>query len=140
MEEAGNPSPEKSSAGNTLVSMLSEVFGLPPDRILEGYSMTEINMLMLRCDAGRFHIPPMIEPVVLDEELSPLEGKDIKGTFGFLDPLAVSYPGFLISGDYVRMVDGECACGLCGPAITEIGRAKSREIKGCGGIMGSIKA
>jgi hypothetical protein len=124
----------------TLVSMLSEVFGLPPDRILEGYSMTEINMLMLRCDAGRFHIPPLIEPVVFDEELSPLEGNDIKGTFGFLDPLAVSYPGFLITGDYIRMVEGDCACGLCGPAVTEIGRAKGREIKGCGGIMGSIKA
>ena len=135
----------KSFTGETmdresLIAMLKKIFGLPSDRILEGYSMTEINMLMLRCDAGRFHIPPIIEPVVFDEELSPLEGKDLRGFFGFLDPLAVSYPGFLISGDYVRMIDGECSCGLDGPAIVEIGRAKTKEIKGCGGIMSSLKA
>jgi len=64
----------------------------------------------------------------------------LRGFFGFLDPLAVSYPGFLISGDYVRMIDGECSCGLDGPAIVEIGRAKTKEIKGCGGIMSSLKA
>jgi hypothetical protein len=135
----------KSFAGETmnresLVAMLSETFDVPPDRILEGYSMTEISMLMLRCDAGRFHIPPIIEPVVFNEELSPLEGRDLDGTFGFLDPLVVSYPGFLISGDHVRMVDEECACGLCGPALIHIGRARSSEVKGCGGIMGSLKA
>ncbi|MBA7646834.1 hypothetical protein ES703_54600 [subsurface metagenome] len=120
--------------------MLSENFGIPPKMILEGYSMTEINMLMLRCDHGRFHIPPNIEPVIYDEELNPLEGSDLKGAFGFLDPLAISYPGFIISGDYVGMLDGECDCGLCGPALTDIGRAHGQEIKGCGGIMGSIRA
>ena len=101
--------------------------------------MTEINTLLLRCEHGRFHIPPIIEPVILDEELNPLEGKDNRGAFGFLDPLAVSYPGFIISGDYVHMIDGECDCGLTGPAITEIGRMPGSEVKGCGGIMGSLR-
>ena len=123
-----------------LVEMITKCLGVPPQMILEGYSMTEINMLMLRCECGRFHIPPIIEPVVFDEELNPLEGKDIKGAFGFLDPLGVSYPGFIISGDYVRMIDGECDCGLVGPAILEIGRLPGSEVKGCGGIMGSIRA
>ena len=122
----------------TLVSKLSDSLGIPPPMILEGYSMTEINILMLRCEYGRFHIPPIIEPVILDEELNPLSDKDAKGAFGFLDPLAVSYPGFIISGDYVRMIDGECDCGLTGPAITEIGRMPGSEVKGCGGIMASM--
>src|SRR4030042_1568510 len=102
--------------------------------------MTEINALTLRGEHGRFPIPPFIEPVIFDEELNPLEGRDLKGAFGFLDTLAVSYPGFLISGDYVRLVDGECDCGLTGPAVTEIGRMSGSEVKGCGGIMGSIQA
>jgi hypothetical protein len=38
------------------------------------------------------------------------------------------------------MVNGQCACGLGGPAVTEIGRARSREIKGCGGVMASVAA
>jgi hypothetical protein len=125
---------------DSLVSRIAETFNIPPDRIMEGYSMTEINVLMLRCEAGRFHIPPLIEPVIYDEALTPLEGKDLTGVFGFLDPLAASYPGFIITGDRVRLVDAECPCGLGGPALTQIGRAPGREIKGCGGIMGSIQA
>ncbi len=124
----------------TLVDMLSNSFDIPKEMVLEGYSMTEINMLMVRCEHGRFHIPPVIEPVIFDEKLDPIQGTDIKGAFGFLDPFAVSYPGFIISGDYVHMLNGECPCGLDGPAIIEIGRMPGSELKGCGGIMGSMKA
>jgi hypothetical protein len=123
-----------------LVKMISDSFDLPEENILEGYSMTETSVLTVRCKCGRFHIPPIIEPVILDDELNLVDGKDRSGIFGFLDPLAVSYPGFIISGDYVHMVDGECLCGLGGPALVDIGRAKGREVKGCGGIMGSISA
>ena len=123
-----------------LVALMSENLNLPPERILEGYSMTEINAFMLRCDYGRFHIPPTIEPVIFNEELELVEGNDIRGIFAFLDPLAIAYPGFIISGDEVHFVDGECQCGLNGPAVTEIGRARAREIKGCGGIMASLRA
>ncbi len=114
-----------------LLALMSENLNLPADRILESYSMTEINAFMLRCDYGRFHIPPFIEPVIFDEELSCVEGRDVRGMFGFLDPLALAYPGFIISGDEVRLVQGECPCGLNGPAVTEIGRARAREVKGC---------
>ena len=120
--------------------MLGNTLGLPPDMVLEGYSMTEINALMLRCERGRFHVPPFIEPVVFDEELNPVEGTDIEGAFGFLDPLAVSYPGFIISGDRVRLTCKPCGCGLSGASITEIGRLPDSEAKGCGGIMGSLEA
>jgi hypothetical protein len=123
-----------------LLTMMSENLGLPAERIMEGYSMTEISAFTLRCDEGRFHIPPFIEPVLFDQELEVFEGSDIRGTFGFLDPLATSYPGFIISGDEIHFVDGECACGLTGPAVTEIGRARHREVKGCGGIMASLAA
>ncbi len=125
---------------DALVNLLTESLNISPQLVLEGYSMTEINVLMLRCEHGCFHIPPIIEPVIFDEDLNPLEGNDVKGAFGFLDPLAASYPGFIISGDHVRMVNGKCDCGLAGPSITEIGRFAGREIKGCGGIMSSIQA
>lgn len=123
-----------------LVEMIAESFSLPPGRILEGYSMTEINAFMLRCDFGRFHIPPTIEPVIFDEALKPVSGSDMQGIFGFQDTLARAYPGFIISGDEVHYVEGDCACGLTGPAVTEIRRAHAREAKGCGGIMASLRA
>ncbi len=102
--------------------------------------MTEANVFMVRCDHGRFHIPPILEPVIFDEALLPLAGTTGHGIFGFLDPLALAYPGFIITGDLVRLVGGDCACGLSGPAITEIGRAQNREIKGCAGVMASVRA
>ncbi|MEW5941585.1 MAG: hypothetical protein AB1750_18115, partial [Chloroflexota bacterium] len=123
-----------------LLALLRDSLGLPPERILEGYSMTEINVFMLRCEHGRFHIPPLIEPVLFSEELEPVEGDDLRGILGFLDPFAVSYPGFVISGDEVHFVNGPCPCGLSGPAVTEIRRAQHREVKGCGGIMASLAA
>ncbi len=123
-----------------LVKMISETFAVPSELIVEGYSMTEINATMPCCDYGRFHLPPHLEPVILNEELVPLEGKDLRGAFGFLDPFALSYPGFIISGDNVRLQDEACPCGIQGPALTEVGRSPGREIKGCGGIMASVRA
>jgi len=124
----------------TLAGMISEFLGVPEELIVEGYSMTEINGLMIRCPHGRFHMPPIVEPVILDEELTPLEGNDVTGAFGFLDPFALSYPGSIISGDNVRLVDEACACGFRGPAILQIERAPGREVKGCGGVMASVDA
>ena len=123
-----------------LVGMIAETFAVPSSLITEGYSMTEINATLPCCDQGRFHLPPNIEPVILDEALEPQAGQDLRGAFGFLDPFALSYPGFVISGDNVRMKDETCPCGMEGPALTEVGRAPGREIKGCGGIMASVQA
>jgi hypothetical protein len=123
-----------------LVAMIADRLGLDEARILEGYSMTEINVFTVRCDHGRFHIPPLVEPLILDEALRPLAGPDLRGIFAFLDPLATAYPGFVASGDEVHLVDGPCPCGLSGPAVVEIGRARARELKGCGGVMASLAA
>lgn len=125
---------------DALIDMLSKTLHIQPDMILEGYSMTETSALTLRCKFGRFHIPPIIEPVIFDDALNPLEGDDLKGAFGFMDTLAASHPGFIISNDYVHMVNLDCECGLRGPAILEIGRLPGSEVKGCGGIMGSFSA
>jgi hypothetical protein len=123
-----------------LGQMIGETFGLPQTNVIDAYSMAEIHGVVPRCEHGRYHIPPMIEPLVVDDALQPMRGNDITGTFAFLDPFAVSYPGFIVSGDRVRLVDEQCACGTWGPAFTEIGRAAGREVKGCGGVMASIQA
>ncbi len=124
-----------------LIEMVKACFGIEERYIFEGYSMTELNISMMRCPAGRYHLPPMIEPVIYNEELMPLAGDQLTGTFGYLDPYATSYPGFIISGDVVTMINEKCPCGRIGPAITgEVSRAAGREVKGCGGIMGDMKA
>ena len=109
--------------------------------IFEGYSMTELNVSLMRCAGGRYHIPPLVQAVVYDAALMPMSGKDLTGTFGYLDPFATSYPGFIITGDQIHLANEKCSCGRIGPAIVgEIGRAPGREVKGCGGIMSAMKA
>jgi hypothetical protein len=126
---------------HALHEMVAEAFGMPVTSVVDAYSMAEIHGVVPRCEHGRYHVPPMIEAMVVDEEMRQLSGKDVTGTFAFLDPFALSYPGFIVTGDRVRMVDDEtCACGVHGPAFLEIGRASGREVKGCGGVMASIQA
>lgn len=126
------------------IALITEALGAPPRQIVEGYSMTEMNAFNVRCDHGRFHIPPLLEPVLLDDELNPLppvtDGATVEAVFGFLDPFATAYPGFVITGDVVRLTTGACPCGLTGPAITQIERGHNRGVKGCGGVMTAISA
>lgn len=125
---------------HALHEMIAEAFGMPVTSVVDAYSMAEIHGVVPRCEHGRYHVPPMIEAMVVDEEMREMRGKDVTGTFAFLDPFALSYPGFIVTGDRVRMVDETCACGVHGPAFLEIGRAPGREVKGCGGVMASIQA
>ncbi len=124
-----------------LLKLIDDAFGLKGNSAVEGYSMIEMNTMMTCCSEARFHIPPFIEPIVFDEDLMPKDSADQTGIFGFLDPFALSYPGFLISGDQIKLWHGECACGRKGYAIDgEIQRVAGKEVKGCGGIMASVKA
>jgi len=124
-----------------LLRRIGSSLGLGAENIMEGYSMTELNTMMICCGHERFHIPPLLEPIVFDEGLMPLPGAGHTGIFGFLDPFAICYPGFLITGDLVDLVFDECPCGRKGYALEgEIRRAPGKEVKGCGGIMASVKA
>lgn len=123
-----------------LIQLLSDTFGLDEKYVAEGYSMTEIHGLMLRCSEKHYHVPPHFETVILDESLKPIEGDDVTGTLGIIDPFAESYPGFLITGDAVRRVNKPCPCGRSGPMILSNERSAGREVKGCGGIMAKINA
>lgn len=124
-----------------LLKLIEAAFGLKGDRAVEGYSMIEMNTMMTCCGEARFHIPPLMEPIVFGEDLMPKPGAGHTGIFGFLDPFALSYPGFLISGDQIDLWHGQCPCGRKGYAIDgEIRRVPGKEVKGCGGIMASVKA
>ncbi len=54
----------------------------------------------------------------------------------FIDPLAHSYPGFIVADDIVAMKTGSfnnCSCGQPGATLaTRVRRAKGAEEKGCG--------
>jgi Acyl-protein synthetase, LuxE len=125
-----------------LAATIEDALGVGTGRVMEAYSMVELNSPLMCCEAERFHVPPLLEPLVYDEALVPrAPGPDVTGVFGFLDPTATSYPGFVVTGDEVRLVREPCPCGLVGPAIVgEVRRAPGREVRGCGGVLATVRA
>jgi long-chain-fatty-acid---luciferin-component ligase len=106
--------------------------------------MTELNGALLECEHHVKHLPPFIHlsirnPSNLDEEIPFGE----EGLPLFLDPMAHSYPGFIIADDNVAMAvapSERCACGRIGPALTmNVRRAQGAEEKGCGRHVAELK-
>ena len=127
---------------SALCALIEATLGVRSERVLEAYAMVELNTPLMRCREGRYHVPPILEPWVFDEALRPRPPEDdVTGTFGFMDPTATSYPAFLATGDQVRLVRAPCPCGLVGPAIVgEVRRASAQEVRGCGGILATVRA
>lgn len=120
-----------------LTALVAERLGV--SRLHEAYGMTECSMQMLLCEHERFHVPPTLWPMVMDDTLLPKPGLG-RGRFGFSDPLATSFPSPFISGDEVELTVERCACGRPGFSfLGEISRAAGREVKGCGGVMASVR-
>ncbi len=122
-----------------LLDLVARATGIDDAHVSEGYSMTEAQVVFPRCRANRFHVPPITETIVFDDALEPVDSDDAYGALGFLDPFAVSYPGFIITGDNVQRHGDQCPCGVDGLTITNIGRVPGREVKGCGGIMAAVQ-
>lgn len=128
-------------ARSDLLALVHEALAIPAGRCIDSYSTAEINCALATCREGRYHVPPLLEAVVFDEALQGVPGRPGEGLLGFLDPFALSYPGFVITGDRAVLADGSCGCGRSGLFIDgEIERAPGAEIRGCGGLLGSVQA
>ncbi len=112
---------------------VEKVLGIPPENCLDLYGMVEGNGWMVHCPEGHYlHVPTTYyHAMVLDENGEQVSYGE-KGRFAFLDGLASSYPGFIISGDEVRMLEECPACGRTSPVLEpEVTRAKGDEMRGC---------
>jgi hypothetical protein len=125
---------------DALLDLIESATGVKRQFVIEGYSMTEIGAIMLKCEHGRFHVPPFLETIILDDALDLVDGEDVTGLLGVMDPFAVCYPGFLITGDNVHRTRTLCPCGLGGETLLSVSRASGAEVKGCGGIVATVNA
>ena len=109
--------------------------------VTDGYSMTELNCVISSCREGRYHVPPLVQPVLLDPALEWIPEAETTGLLGFLDPFAASYPGFLVTGDEGHLTRAPCPCGLGGWSVRgEITRAPAYEPKSCAGTLAAVTA
>lgn len=112
---------------------VENILGIPETNCIDLYGMVEGNGWMVQCKEGHYlHIPQSyFHPMVLDEEFNPV-GYDEWGRFAFLDAAATSYPGFIISGDRVKLLEECPVCDRPGPVLEpEIKRSKGEETRGC---------
>jgi hypothetical protein len=123
-----------------LLAFAEDRLGFQPHQMHEGYGQSECNAHFNRCAHGRFHATPLAMPMVLDGNLDIMPKGGV-GRYAFSDPFITAFPGFVITGDEVELIDETCPCGLSGLAIVgEVRRAKDQEIKGCGGVMAATRA
>lgn len=111
-----------------------EVLGILPEHCLDVYGMVEGNGWMVQCPEGHYlHAPyTYYRAMVLDPDFKPL-GYGEWGRFAFLDAAAVSYPGFIMTGDLVRMLEHCPVCDRPGPVLEpEVRRASGEDLRGCG--------
>ncbi len=112
---------------------VEKILGIPEKLCVDLYGMVEGNGWLTHCPEGHYlHAPyNYYKPLVLDKENKPM-GYGEWGRYAFLDAAAFSYPGFLMSGDQVRMLEHCPVCDRPGPVLEpEIKRAAGAEIRGC---------
>jgi phenylacetate-coenzyme A ligase PaaK-like adenylate-forming protein len=112
---------------------VKEVLGIPEKFCLDVYGMVEGNGWMVNCPEGHYlHAPyTYYKSLVLNEEFKPIEYGEW-GRFAFLDAAALSYPGFIVTGDKVRLLKKCPVCDRPGPVLEpEVKRAEGEDIRGC---------
>ena len=118
---------------------IEEVLGIPTTHFEDGYSQGEVNALWSTCPEGHYYHAgyTCVKPLVLDKNLEPV-GYGERGRLACLDALAHSYPGFIMSGDEVCLLEQCPACDRPGPVLDHvIDRLASEEMRGCAAtIMG----
>lgn len=117
-------------------SRVNKLLGIPEENCRDIYGMVECNALNVSCEGHYKHIPySVIYPMVLDEESEPVDYGEY-GRFAFLDPLANSYPGFIMSGDKVKLLQQCPICDRPGPVICrDVSRLGGIQDRGCGAVL-----
>jgi phenylacetate-coenzyme A ligase PaaK-like adenylate-forming protein len=120
--------------------LVHETLGIPEKYYVDVYGMSEMNGLGVSCEGGYKHLHPWIHPMILDDN-EGVVGYGQWGRFAFLDPVAHSYPGFIITGDRVKLLRRCPICDREGAVLeADITRMAGAEGKGCANLMRGLMA
>jgi phenylacetate-coenzyme A ligase PaaK-like adenylate-forming protein len=121
-------------------TLVKETLGIPEKYYVDVYGMSEMNGLGVSCEGGYKHLHPWIHPIILDDNEGNI-GYGRWGRFAFLDPVANSYPGYIITGDRVKLLKRCPMCDREGPVLeSDITRMAGAEGKGCANLMRGLMA
>jgi hypothetical protein len=102
--------------------IIFETFNLKPENIVLAYGMQELNSTAPACSAGRYHMPPWVMMLLLDESgehlIEPPASGEVEGRAAFFDISMQGRWGGVISGDKVHATWEPCTCGNRSPSIS----------------------
>ena len=91
-------------------------------RSYNGYGMSETVTHSPRCEAGRYHVPPWLILMVVDETGENRRYQPsgpVTGRAAYMDSVWDGHWGGTITGDWITADYGRCACGRPGPTIAD---------------------
>jgi hypothetical protein len=95
---------------------------LDDSRYLFIYGLSELTTFMPRCNALRYHVPPWLIPMVVDESgeklLTP-DGGRLEGRLALFDLSLEGRWGALVTGDKAVLNLRTCRCGRSSPSIDD---------------------
>lgn len=114
-----------------LDKMIEDKLGISKENVRDIFNMVELNTVIFECQEKRKHLPPWLDVTARQpSDLSVLPmGKS--GLLAYLDPTALSYPGFILSDDFGYVDTGTCACGRHGRFMCIERRIARIEERGC---------
>ncbi|MCW1820509.1 hypothetical protein A5731_12225 [Mycolicibacterium conceptionense] len=95
-------------------------FNIADERVYHFYTMQELNTPFPKCRAGRYHVPPWVLLLPLDEpgeNLVDTSVGPVQARGAFFDLSLDGRWGGVISGDRIDVDFGACECGHQGPTI-----------------------
>ncbi|MFD0588621.1 LuxE family acyl-protein synthetase [Paenibacillus sp. GCM10027627] len=112
---------------------IAEYLGIPESGVRDMYGLVESNILAVECEEHSKHVPPWVYFSVRDvKDLSQEVPQGRRGVLAIMDPISLSYPGFIQTEDLVYLEkENECGCGRTGQKVTYISRVAGAEVGCC---------
>ncbi|MFX1295685.1 MAG: hypothetical protein ACFFD2_12640 [Promethearchaeota archaeon] len=111
--------------------IISDPFNIPVENIRDAYGCTEILLGFIECKHKRYHVPPWCYQIAVDPNDLENIGEDTKGLGACYDFAVHSYPGFILTEDFIKVYNDPCPCGISGQTIEYIGRIQDEDPRGC---------
>ena len=112
--------------------MCSETFGIPVNRMRDGFGMAEHSAPYFQCRAHRFHVPVFNRVLIRNPESMACLPPGQVGLLELITPFNTMMPTTALLTTDLAQIDAEpCECGQNSPTFTIIGRAGQSKHKGC---------
>jgi long-chain-fatty-acid---luciferin-component ligase len=122
----------------TFRRQVAETLGAADETVVrDSFNMVELNTVIHECPHHRKHVPPWLLVQARDPRTNEVLPAGQTGVLAFLDATADSYPGFVLSEDFGRVLDEACPCGRVGPQVEIVRRINRIEARGCALKMAS---